>query len=138
MLVSGFLALQLTLVVWLVAEFEAIIYQGTMNLIRGKALKLALQRQLTIPRVSNRPFLFFGYLMSNINHLINPQTYLSTLSSYQDVLSLKVCINMKDMLLNPFKVHRTIQAGGKEGKLFCNFWFAGGLCANCKCAWPCA
>jgi len=79
-----------TLVVWLVAEFEAIIYQGTLNLIRGKNLKLALQRQLTIPRVSNWPFLFFGYLKSNINHLINPQNYLGTLSSYQGVLNLKV------------------------------------------------
>jgi hypothetical protein len=55
-----FLGLLLTLVVWLVADFEAIIYQGTMNLIRGKNLKPVLQRQLTIPRVSNRPFLFFG------------------------------------------------------------------------------
>ena len=71
------------MVVWLVAEFEAIIYQGTMNLIRGKALKLALQRQLTIPRVSNWPFLFFGYPLSNINHIINPQNYLGTLSIYQ-------------------------------------------------------
>jgi hypothetical protein len=70
-------------VVWLVAEFEAISYQGTMNLIRGKNLKPALQRQLTIPRVSNRPFIFFGYPLSNINHLINPQNYLSTLSSCQ-------------------------------------------------------
>jgi hypothetical protein len=67
-------------VVWLVAEFEAIIYQGTMNLIRGKNLKPALQRQLTIPRVSNRPFIFFGYPLSNINHLINPQIYPSALS----------------------------------------------------------
>jgi len=51
-----FLKLPPTLVVWLVAEFEAIIYQGTLNLIRGKNLKLALQRQLTIPHVTCWPF----------------------------------------------------------------------------------
>jgi hypothetical protein len=92
-------------VVWLVADFGAIVYQGTMNLIRGKALKLVLRRQLTIPRVSNWPFLFFGYPLSNINHLINPQNYLSTLSSNQGVLSLKVCISMKEVFFNPCKVH---------------------------------
>ena len=71
------------MVVWLVADFEAINYQGTLNLIRGKSLKPALHRQLTIPHVNNRPFLFFGYLQSNINQFANPQTYLSTLSLYQ-------------------------------------------------------
>jgi hypothetical protein len=50
----GVCLLLATLVVWLVADFEAIIYQGTMNLIRGKTLKLALQRQLTIPHVIGR------------------------------------------------------------------------------------
>ena len=29
-----------------------------------------------------------------------------------------------------------LSAVGK-GKLFCNFGFAGGFCANCKCACPC-
>jgi len=37
------------MVVWLVAEFEAISYQNARNMIREKALKLALRRQLTIP-----------------------------------------------------------------------------------------
>jgi hypothetical protein len=32
------------------------------------------------------------------------------------------------------KLAVAIQAGGKKGKLFCNFWFEGGFCANCKCA----
>jgi hypothetical protein len=73
-----FLNCPLTAVVWLVAESEAIQCQGTMHLIKGKVLKLALRRQLTIPHVSNRPFLFFGYLKSNINKFANPQTYLST------------------------------------------------------------
>ena len=126
------------MVVWLVADFEAINYQGTLNLIRGKSLKPALHRQLTIPHVNNRPFLFFGYLQSNINQfaklISNPGTFISN----QGALNLKVCKNMKEVFYNPFKVHKTIQAGGKKDKLFCNFWFAGGLCANCKCAWPCA
>jgi len=125
-------------VVWLVADFEATIYQGALNLIRGKSLKPALRRQLTIPRVSNRPFLYFGYPLSNINHLINPQNYLSTLSSKQGVLNLKVWTSMKEVFFNPCKVHWAFLAGRKKDKLFCNFWFAGGLCANCKCAWPCA
>ena len=51
-----------TLVVWLVAEFEAIIYQGTMNLIRGKNLKSALRRQLTIPRVVASYFFKYSIL----------------------------------------------------------------------------
>ena len=42
------------------------------------------------------------------------------------------------LYFNPFKLAESIQAGGKKGKLFCNFWFAGGLCANCKCACLCA
>ncbi|MGE4347089.1 MAG: hypothetical protein AB7D46_06715 [Flavobacteriaceae bacterium] len=42
------------------------------------------------------------------------------------------------LFINRFKVAECIQAGGKKAKLFCNFWFAGGLCANCKCAWTCA
>jgi hypothetical protein len=46
-----FAAVLLLGTLWLVADFEAIPYQGTMNLIRAKALKLALQRQLTIPHV---------------------------------------------------------------------------------------
>ena len=31
-----------------------------------------------------------------------------------------------------------ITVRGEKGKLFCNFWIAGRICANCKCAWPCA
>jgi hypothetical protein len=92
-------------VVWLVAEFEAIIYQGAMNLIRGKTLKLALRRQLTIPRVSNWPFLFFGYLLSNINQFAKLMSNQGTFKSNQDLLSLKVCISMKEVFFNPFKVH---------------------------------
>lgn len=42
------------------------------------------------------------------------------------------------LIINRFKVVECINAGGKKGKLFCNFRFAGWLCANCKCAWPCA
>ena len=42
------------------------------------------------------------------------------------------------LIINTFKVAECINAGGKKGKLFCNFWIAGRFCANCKCAWPCA
>ena len=55
-----------TVAVWLVADFEAITFKIQRNLIRAKALKPSLQRQLTIPHVSNWPFYF---LSSNI---INP------------------------------------------------------------------
>ena len=27
-----------------------------------------------------------------------------------------------------------ITVRGEKGKLFCNFWIAGRICANCKCA----
>jgi len=92
-------------VVWLVAEFEAIIYQGTLNLIRGKNLKPALQRQLTIPHVNNRPFLFFGYLHSNINQFAKLISNQGAFESNQGAMSLNVCKNMKEVFFNPFKVH---------------------------------
>jgi hypothetical protein len=41
--------------VWLVADFEAITFKIQRNLIRAKALKPSLQRQLTIPHVELNP-----------------------------------------------------------------------------------
>jgi len=41
-------------------------------------------------------------------------------------------------VLKPFKLLKCILAGGKKGKLFCNFSPVGGSCVNCKCACLCA
>jgi len=46
-------------VVWLVADSEAISYQDIISLIKGKALKYALRRQLTIPHVVRSAFLSY-------------------------------------------------------------------------------
>jgi len=40
--------------------------------------------------------------------------------------------------LKPFKLLKCIFAGGKKGKLFCNFSPVGSFCVNCKCACLCA
>ena len=37
-------------------------------------------------------------------------------------------------VLKPFKLLKCIHAGGKKGKLFCNFSSVGSFCVNCKCA----
>jgi len=64
-------------VVWLVAGFGAVSYQGAMRLIKEKALKLAQRRQLTIPHVRHWRFLFFVNLLSNIIKLFNRRTVLA-------------------------------------------------------------
>ena len=42
----------------------------------------------------------------------------------------------QSFFLIKFVVFITVR--GEKGKLFCGFWFVGGLCANRKCAWHCA
>ena len=62
--------------------------------------------------ITNAPALFYDRLL--------PPGFLLFLSFYR--IKLAVLITVR----------------GEKGKLFCNFWIAGRLCANCKCAWPCA
>ena len=45
---------------------------------------------------------------------------------------------LREGVLKPFKLLKCILAGGKKGKLFCNFSFVGSFCVNCKCACLCA
>ena len=79
-------------------------------------------------------FFFFNPL-SNIIHFINPQTYLDDLCLNQGGWCVGGFNFFSVGLLNPFKFHECFHAGGKKDKLFCNFWSAGGLCANRK--WAC-
>jgi len=79
-----------------------------------------------------------SYLASNIYHIFHLQTYQDELFFNQGGWCVGGFIFFSGGLLKPFKLHDCYHAGGKKDKLFCNFWFAGGLCANCKCAWTCA
>ena len=112
-----------------------------IRLLFGFLIILFIQKTMKLRNSKALGLLFVGCwpsfnlnLYSNIKHSVNHQTLKDILSFRQGRWCI-LCPNFfRAGLINPCKLHECCSVGGKKGKLFCNFWFAGGFCANCKCA----
>jgi len=76
--------------------------------------------------------------ISNIEYFVTLKSCLRILFLSQGTTAVWGFNFLREGILKPFKLLKCILAGGKKGKLFCNFCPVGGFCVNCKCACLCA